>query len=267
MDSFCHHRDSQPWLFKLRRMESFLAGSLNVEIHTDRAALGLAAARAIAASFQTPLAAIFAAAPSQSETLAALAAHKEIDWTAVRAFHLDEYAGATPDSPHSFRRFLVENLFSKVKIGRFDGLRAESPDLAAECARYAAALAKDPPAVALLGIGENGHLAFNDPPAARFDDPAAVRLVDLTESCRQQQVHDKTFPSLDDVPLQALSVTISRIMQVPALFVMVPGIRKAAAVRDSLQGPVSEDCPASILSTHPNARLFLDTESASLLKR
>jgi glucosamine-6-phosphate deaminase len=247
-------------------MDSFRAGSLVVEIHPDRATLGNAAARAIAVAFHTPLAVMFAAAPSQSETLAALLENGQIDWEGVTAFHLDEYAGARPDSPHSFRRFLIEKLFSQVKLARFEGLRAESYDLQAECKRYAAALEADPPSVALLGIGENGHLAFNDPPAAKFDDPAAVRVVDLTESCREQQVHDKTFPMLDAVPRQALSVTIPRIMQVPALFVMVPGTRKAEAVRDALEGPIAEACPASILRTHPNATLFLDRDSAALLK-
>jgi glucosamine-6-phosphate deaminase len=246
-------------------METFLAGSLKVEIHTDRAALGAAAANAIAAAFQTPLAAMFAAAPSQSETLAALLEHTEIDWSQVHAFHLDEYAGASEDSPYSFRRFLIENLFTFVETANFEGLRAESADLGAECKRYSALLDCDQPTVALLGIGENGHLAFNDPPAARFDDSAAVRVVDLTESCRQQQVNDKTFPTFEAVPKQALSVTIPRIMRVPQLFVMVPGIRKAEAVRDALEGPITEDCPASILRTHPNATLYLDRDSASLL--
>lgn len=254
--------DSAPVCVSIRMMKFFTVGSLKVEIHEHRIALGRAAAQAAAASFQTPLSVMFAAAPSQSETLAALAENGEIAWSEITAFHLDEYAGARPDSQHSFRRFLIENLFSRVTIDRFEGLRAESEDLEAECKRYAAALDQAPPLVALIGIGENGHLAFNDPPAARFDDPQDVRLVDLTESCRQQQVHDKTFPTLAAVPLQALSLTIPRIMRVPQLFVMVPGIRKAEAVRAALEGPISEACPASILRTHPNATLYLDTDSA-----
>ncbi len=240
---------------------------LRVETLPDRHALGQAAGTAIAAFFRahTPLAALFAAAPSQNETLAALATAEGIDWQQVHAFHLDEYAGASPDSAHSFRRYLIETLFSKVPVARFEGLRAESADLAAECERYSAALDAAKPSVALLGIGENGHLAFNDPPAARFDDPAAVRVVELTESCRQQQVHDKTFPDLESVPMQALSVTIPRLMRVPNLFIMVPGVRKAEAVRAALEGPISEACPASILRNHPNAILYLDRDSASLL--
>jgi glucosamine-6-phosphate deaminase len=240
---------------------------MRVEILPTRQALGEAAGSAIAAFFRAhaPLAAMFAAAPSQNETLATLLAAPGIDWPGISAFHLDEYAGASAESPHSFRRYLIQTLFSKVPVALFEGLRAESPDLSAECERYSEALAKANPTVALLGIGENGHLAFNDPPAARFDDPAAVRIVELTESCRVQQVHDKTFPDLESVPLQALSVTIPRLMQVPNLFIMVPGIRKAEAVRAALEGPISETCPASILRNHPSAILYLDSDSASLL--
>jgi glucosamine-6-phosphate deaminase len=240
---------------------------MEIKILPNRSALGVAAASAIATYFRvnTPCAAIFAAAPSQTETLAALAQAPGIDWPQIRGFHLDEYAGAHADSLHSFRRYLVDTLFSRVPIAHFEGLCAESDDLEAECARYAEALAQANPTVALLGIGENGHLAFNDPPEARFDDPAAVRVVRLTEACRQQQVHDKTFPDLEAVPHSALSVTIPRLMQVPTLFIMVPGMRKAEAVRATLEGPITEACPASILRRHPNAMLLLDRDSASLL--
>ena len=242
---------------------------MQIEILSDRAALGTAAAFQIAKFLRdhSPSAAMFAAAPSQTETLEALVTAPGIMWPAIQAFHLDEYSGATADAPYSFRRYLKTTLFSRVPVGSFDGLRAEAADLEAECLRYAAALSAAEPAVALLGIGENGHLAFNDPPAARFDDPAAVRVVQLTESCRQQQVHDQTFPDLASVPLTALSVTIPRLMQVPHLFVMVPGVRKAQAVRAAVEGPVTEACPASILQRHPSVRLFLDEDSASLLKR
>jgi glucosamine-6-phosphate deaminase len=240
---------------------------MKVEILPNRTALGQRAGADIAAFFRahTPLAAMFAAAPSQNETLEALAAASGIDWPRIQAFHLDEYTGASPESTHSFRRYLMENLFNIVPVSGFEGLRADSPDLTAECVRYSEALAEANPTVALLGIGENGHLAFNDPPAARFDDPAAVRIVELTETCRQQQVHDKTFPDLASVPHSALSVTIPRLMRVPNLFIMVPGIRKAEAVRAALEGPITEACPASILRQHPNATLYLDNDSASLL--
>jgi glucosamine-6-phosphate deaminase len=241
---------------------------MQIHILANRTEMGAAAASAIAAFFRshTPLAAMFAAAPSQTETLEGLIAEPGIDWSQIQAFHLDEYTGASPECPYSFRRYLTDTLFSRVPIGNFEGLRAESADLGAECTRYSEELTRANPTVALLGIGENGHLAFNDPPAARFDDPAAVRVVQLTESCRRQQVNDKTFPDLEAVPLTALSVTIPRLIQVPHLFVMVPGIRKAEAVRAALEGPITEGCPASILRQHPDVTLFLDRDSASLLR-
>lgn len=240
---------------------------MQVGVLRNREELGEVAAGVIAAHLRAhaPSAALFAAAPSQTETLEALVRAEGIDWAKIRAFHLDEYAGARETSLHSFRRYLIETIFSKVPIAGFEGMRAESDDLEAECRRYAAALARAKPAVALLGIGENGHLAFNDPPAARFDDPESVRVVELTEACRVQQVYDKTFPNLEAVPRTALSVTIPRLMQVPTLFVMVPGARKADAVRAALEGPIDEACPASILRRHPNAKLFLDRDSAALV--
>jgi glucosamine-6-phosphate deaminase len=248
-------------------MRSFQAGMLKVEIYRNRAELGKAAAARIASAFGGDVkAAIFAAAPSQSETLAALAETRGIAWERITAYHLDEYAGARPDSPHSFRRFLREHLFSKVPVARFEGLCGEAADLEAEAARYAGLLAQGAPAVGLIGIGENGHIAFNDPPDSRFDDPALVRVARLTQTCRQQQVHDGAFATLADVPHAALTVSIPGIMRVPKLFVMVPGARKAEAVQRTVEGPVSELCPGSILREHPDATLFLDWDAASRLR-
>ena len=250
----------------------FQTDRLRVEVYPDRARLGSAAADRAAAALRDLIAkrgfanVIFAAAPSQTETLAGLADVDSIDWKKITAFHLDEYVGTRPGDAHSFRRFLNRHLLSKVPIGRFEALRGESEDLEAECERYARLLEAHPPEVGLLGIGENGHLAFNDPPEARFDDPQSVRVVDLTEDCRRQQVNDGAFSSLAEVPEKALTVTISRLMRIPRLFVMVPGLRKAAAVRRTIEDPVSEACPSSILRAHPNATLFLDQDAASGLK-
>ena len=237
---------------------------LEVRVYADRRELGRAAAQAAADALRQPCSALFAAAPSQDETLAALAETPGIDWSQIHAFHLDEYVQATPESEHSFRRYLIRNLFSKVAIARFEGLQGEAPDLTAECLRYSALLAAAYPTVGLLGIGENGHLAFNDPPAARFDDPALVRVVELTEACRRQQVYDKTFAALEAVPRAALTVTIPALMKVERLFIMVSGARKAEAIQAALHGPVSEACPASVLRTHPRAVMFLDQESAGV---
>jgi glucosamine-6-phosphate deaminase len=241
---------------------------MDIYISEDRPALGLAAGKAIAAALREQIAAngtatvAFAAAPSQNETLAVLIEEPGIAWNRVIAYHLDEYAGATPDSPHAFRRYLQERVFHKVTPLAFHQLRGEAEDPQAECARYAALL---PPAgfdIALLGIGENGHLAFNDPPCD-FDDPSPVRVVRLDEACRVQQVHDGAFAALQDVPTQAFTLTIPVLMATHKIFVMVPGPTKAAAVAATLEGPITNECPASILRNHASAALYLDQASAS----
>lgn len=257
----------------MARMASFQAGLLRVVVSENREELGRRAAADVAAALRARLeqvdaiAAVFASAPSQSETLAALAQQQGIRWKSVTALHLDEYVGARAEDSHSFRRYLTEHLLDLVKPAGFEGLRGEAPDLAAECARYGAEWARLSPVIGLLGIGENGHIAFNDPPHSRFLEAETVRLVDLTEECRVQQVHDGAFPNLPAVPKSALTVSISAIQRIPQLFIMVPGVRKAEAVKATLEGPVSEDCPASILRVHANATLYLDRDSASLLNR
>lgn len=243
---------------------------MNIHIQENRAALGAAAGKAVAAALRGAIAAkgsvtvAFAAAPSQNETLSALIAEPGIDWNAVTAYHLDEYAGATPDSPWSFRRFLREHIFDHVCPGVFHAIRGEADDPAVECARYAALLPKDGFDIALLGIGENGHLAFNDPPCD-FNDPAAIRLALLDEVCRIQQVHDGAFATQNDVPKQAFTLTVPTLMAAREIFVMVPGPAKAAAVAASVEGQLTNACPGSILRQHPRAALFLDRDSAARL--
>lgn len=243
---------------------------MDIHVTESRAALGRDAARSIAAALRETIAGngratvAFAAAPSQNETLEALIAEQGIVWDRVTAYHLDEYAGATAVSSYSFRRFLHEHLFQHVTPLAFHQIRGEAEDSQAECARYSGLLPSDGFDIALLGIGENGHLAFNDPPCD-FEDPASVRLVGLDEACRVQQVYDGAFATLADVPTHAFTLTVPTLMSARRLFVMVPGPRKAAAVAASLQGPLTNLCPASILRTHPRAELFLDTDSAALL--
>jgi glucosamine-6-phosphate deaminase len=243
---------------------------MNIHIAENRAGLGAAAAQAIAAALRAKIAdkgsitVVFAAAPSQNETLAALIAAPGIDWSAITAFHMDEYVGAKPDSPWSFRRFLREHIFDHVHPRVFNPVQGEASDMQAECRRYAALLPKGGFDIALLGIGENGHLAFNDPPC-NFEDPEPIKIVTLDEACRVQQVHDGAFATLDDVPTQAFSLTVPTLMAAHELFVMVPGPAKAAAVKASIEGPVTNQCPASILRQHPRAELFLDRDSASRL--
>lgn len=241
---------------------------LNVHIHADRPTMGLAAAadafavicRAIAEKGTARV--VFACAPSQAEMLAALRA-REIEWPHVTGFHMDEYLGLGADHPASFRHFLAQHLLRHVHLREFHGIRGEATDRESECARYAGLLQAAPIDLVCLGIGENGHLAFNDPPVADFNDPAAVKVVELDEPCRRQQVNDGCFPSFNAVPRHAFTLTIPALLSARSLVVTVPGPRKAAAIRAALLGPIATSCPASILRTHRSAVLHLDPEAAA----
>lgn len=209
---------------------------------------------------------VLASAVSQNEFLHALGEDPRIDWSRVTALHLDEYVGIPRDHPASFRRFQNEGLFARVKPAAFHELQGDAADIDAEIRRYSALLEELRPTIGFLGIGENGHLAFNDPPVD-FEDPQLVRLVELDEVCRRQQVFDGQFRSLEEVPGTALTLTIPAIVRIPKLILNVPGSNKAEAVRAAVEGPVTPACPASILQRHPDATLFLDRESACLLSR
>jgi glucosamine-6-phosphate deaminase len=250
---------------------NFRAGELNVYVYESRAKMGDAAAAVIAAEIRRAIrdrgeaVIILASAPSQNEFLAALAEAPDLDWPRVTAFHLDEYLGMDDRAPQSFRRFLIDRLVHKVPLGQFHGLRGDAPDGAAEAKRYAELLKQHPPDFAVLGIGENGHLAFIDPPFCDFDDPEPVKVVQLDEVCRNQQVNDGAFASLDEVPKDALSLTIPTLMARPKLFAIAPGPAKRQAIKNTVEGPINTACPASILRTHPNAHLFIDVVSAEYL--
>jgi glucosamine-6-phosphate deaminase len=252
-------------------LRTFHAENLEVRIFTTRSEMGAAAAAAGEAAIGEILSrqaianVIFASAPSQNEFLAGLRASRETDWTRVEAFHMDEYLGLSADHPASFRRFLRDRLIGHAPLRAFHELRGDAPNWRAECDRYATLLANAQPDLAAVGIGENGHLAFIDPPVCDFQDPHAVRRVDLEEACRAQQVHDGAFARLEDVPRQALSLTIPVFMRTPRILAIVPGSAKRRAVRAALEGPVTEACPASILRRHPGAILFLDGDSSALL--
>ena len=252
-------------------IDRFRADFLNVYVYQSRPEMGAAAAAAVSAYLQHLIiergraVGIFASAPSQNEFLDELVRLRGIDWTRVIGFHLDEYLGIDDQSPQSFRKYLVDRLVSKVPMAEFHGLRGEAANPDAVCANYAAMLKSRPPDFAALGIGENGHLAFIDPPFCDFNDPAAVKVVELDETCRRQQVHDGSFASLDEVPLRAISLTIPTIVSCRRLFVIVPGPRKQAAVYNTIRGQVTTDCPASILRTHADAHLFMDKDAAELV--
>lgn len=243
-------------------------GDLRVEIHPDEGALGAAAARDAAAAIRAAVAArgearvILATGNSQLAFLEALAATPDLPWAQVELFHMDEYVGLDGDHPASFRRFLRERIVGLVGPRAFHEIRGDVP-AAPEAARYAALLAEKPVDLTCMGIGENGHLAFNDPPDARFDDPAGARIVRLDEASRRQQVGEGHFPSLDDVPTHAISLTIPTLLGAERVQAVVPEARKAEAVRRSLLGPVDEACPASILQRTPHAVLYLEPASAT----
>lgn len=251
--------------------------ALTVEVYPSRAAIGMAASVEFAKAYRNVLAesghcrAMFAAAPSQSELLACLCAAKDVDWRRAEAFHMDEYIGLPSDAAQRFGSFLRKHLFGQVPLAHAHYMLAgphaptdQNPmSYRGEMESYAALLARAPMDIVCLGIGENGHLAFNDPPVAQFDDPAVVKIVELDSMCRRQQVNDGCFPSLKAVPAMAVTVTIPTLMAGRRLICVVPARRKAAAVRAMLSGPITTSCPASILRRHPACTLYLDEESAA----
>ncbi|MCS7460977.1 glucosamine-6-phosphate deaminase [Paenibacillus doosanensis] len=239
---------------------------LKVNIYANRELLGAAAGSHVADKMKELLSSknrirmIFAAAPSQNEFLQALCSAEGIDWERVTVFHMDEYIGLAPQAPQRFGSFLSERLFDRVNPGVVH-LIDSSGDIEAECKRYAALLGEAPVDIVALGIGENGHIAFNDPPVADFNDSALVKSVELDMPCRRQQVNDGCFASLEDVPTHALTLTIPTLFSGAHLYCMVPGATKTAAVRQTLGGPISTECPSTILRRHPDCTLYVDTDS------
>jgi len=248
------------------------AGKATVQIYRSRQKMGEAAAEAVGKKAIDLVAKkgrasiVFASAPSQEEFLAALAKIDGIEWPRITAFHLDEYIGLPSDAPQAFGKFLKDRLFDRVKLGRVYYLDGNAKNLEEEAQRYTELLEKNGLDIACVGIGENGHLAFNDPHVADFDDPLTVKVVELDEVCRQQQVNDGCFSSIDRVPKRALTLTMPTIFDADYIFCIVPAKSKAEAVRKTVYGPISTSCPASIIRRHENAILFLDTDSAALLK-
>lgn len=243
--------------------------SLAVRVYKTAEQMGQAAATFTAENIQTVLAQkgrvnlMLATGASQFTFLDALKDIEGLDWSKITTFHLDEYIGLGSSHKASFRGYLRERIIDEVQPKQAYFLEGDASDIAAEIDRYEGLLKRHPMDVACIGIGENGHLAFNDPPIADFDDPHLVKVVELDEESRRQQVGEGWFGSLDEVPRQALSLTIPAIMDSNVISCVVPDRRKAGAVQNALYGPVSTDCPASVLRTHPNAVLFLDQHSAS----
>jgi glucosamine-6-phosphate deaminase len=236
--------------------------------------MGRAAASMVHSTIRSKVAArgsariIMACAPSQDDFYAALIplVRQEPDvWNKVTIFHMDEYVGLTAAQPQSFRSHLRRAFLDHVTVAGFHPIQGEATDIEVETRRYAALLEKAPIDVISLGIGENGHIAFNDPPVAEFHDARLVKRVDLDPICRQQQVNDGCFSSLDEVPLHAITLTLPVFSRAGTLVCIVPGARKAEAVKNTLFAPVGTACPATLLRQHPDSHLFLDPDSASLL--
>jgi len=207
---------------------------------------------------------IFAAAPSQNEFLEALA-QEDIPWERINAFHMDEYIKLDEKAPQRFGNFLKERLFGKYKFKSVHYLDGNVDDVQSECDRYSALLEQYPVDLVCLGIGENGHLAFNDPPVADFKDLKKVKVVELELACRQQQVNDGCFASLDQVPTHALTLTIPLLTGAPVINCVVPGPAKAEAVFKTLNSPIATSCPSTILRLHKDVVIFLDSDSAKLI--
>ncbi|MCF3109986.1 glucosamine-6-phosphate deaminase [Niabella sp. CC-SYL272] len=243
---------------------------MRVKKYATRQAMGLAAALAVASQIgrllqqQEEVNIIFAAAPSQNEFLAALLL-QDIDWTRINVFHMDEYIGLPADAPQGFGHFLQYRLFGRVPLRTVHYMNGNVPDPEGECARYTRLLHEHPTDIVCLGIGENGHLAFNDPPVADFEDMKTVKIVTLDGVCRQQQVNDGCFSALADVPARALTVTIPALMKGRFLYCTVPAASKAAAVYNTFYKKISPEYPSTILRTHPGVFMFLDEASARLL--
>ncbi|ATC65541.1 glucosamine-6-phosphate isomerase [Nibricoccus aquaticus] len=243
-----------------------------IEIHETRRAMGASAARHFVSKLETALKTkarariILGCAPSQDEFFAGLVqeaqAHPAL-WARVEVFHMDDYVGLPESHPESFRTYLRKHLLDHVKVAAFNLIRGEAASPYDEARRYSALLAAAPIDVIGMGIGENGHIAFNDPPVADFADPALVKVVEMDGACRQQQVNDGCFPDLAAVPKLALTITLPVFSQATSLCCVVPGPRKAQAVRNSLLDPIGTNCPGTLLRTHADARLFLDRDSSA----
>ena len=250
-------------------LKAITKDKLTVQVYETRREMGDAAGRDIADCLRKLLAEqdevnmIFAAAPSQNETLDALCAADGIDWTRVNAFHMDEYIGLAEGDSRTFVTYLNGHIFGKLPFKAVYCIRGFENDIDAECARYTELLERYPTDITVLGIGENGHIAFNDPWIAQFNDDVLIKKVPLDEVCRMQQVHDGCFPTLDDVPTHALSLTIPALTKAKAMFCSVPAKTKREAVTRTVNERISEDCPATIMRLHDNAVMYCDSDSGA----
>ena len=255
----------------MRNKDGLYTAAFNVRQFITRDALGEAScddvANAAAKLLRTKetISIIFAAAPSQMDFLSRFRRDSRVDFARIHAFHMDEYIGLEPGAPQGFAQFLKDALFDHVPFASVNCLNGNAEDPEAECRRYEALLRENPADIVCLGIGENGHIAFNDPHVADFHDDRLVKIVELDQACRAQQVHDGCFQELSQVPTHAMTLTIPALTAAPYHYCMVPAATKAQAVYRTVTGPIEEACPASILRTCGQATLYLDQDSGALL--
>ena len=245
------------------------AGTIKLEIYRTGKAAGEAAAQAAADELRRlenlgrEIGVIFATGVSQLDALDALTSTPGLPWPHIVGFHMDEYVGLDENHPASFRRYLRERLTGRVSMHKFFEMDGNPESIDSFSRDYIRSLEAANPQLCLLGIGENGHLAFNDPGEADFNDPLPIKVVTLDDACRRQQVSEGWFASQEEVPRQALTLTIPTLFRVPKLIVSVPGSRKATAIRRTLEDPISTSCPSTILRTHPDVTIYLDADSAA----
>lgn len=245
-------------------MKELKKDKLNIKVFDTRAEMGKCAAREVAAKIceilneKPEINMVFAAAPSQNEMLDALV-NEDVDWTRINAFHMDEYVGLDDEASQKFGNFLKEHIFDRVGFKSVNLIGGA--DETADIVRYSALLEKNHIDIVCMGIGENGHIAFNDPPVADFCDKSLIKKVALDEICRRQQVNDKCFEKIEDVPKYALTLTVPALFNADFLFCVVPGKTKTKAVYATLHNDINEKCPATVLRRHGNAILYCDSDS------
>ncbi len=249
-------------------LKEFKQDELNVKIYENRKAMGEAVGKKVISTIKELLSEkdeiniIFGAAPSQSELLETILASPDIDWGRVNAFQQDEYIGLDRSASQLFSNFLDRHVYSKVKFKNIYYMRGDG-DISKELERYKDLIENKGIDIALTGIGENGHIAFNEPEYADFNDPEIIKVVELDDVCRMQQVNDGCFEKMDDVPKEALTITIPALMKSKYLFSTVPAAQKRKAVKETILGEISESCPASIIRTKENAEMYLDKDSGA----
>lgn len=253
------------------KLKDYMVDNLSVRVFETRQEMGKCAGDEAAQAIRKAIDekgyanVMFAAAPSQNETLESLCGHSEIDWFKVNAFHMDEYVGLDPTHPAGFRVFLKRAIFDRFPFRSVNLINGNAQNVDEVIEGYTRLLEENPLDVCLCGIGENGHIAFNDPSVADFNDKAYIKVVELDQKCRMQQIHDGCFDAMDKVPTHAFSVTIPGMCSASTMICSVPAKTKAEAVRAMTTGKISTACPATILRRHKDARLYCDKDSASLL--